>query len=368
MNTKTVTLFVVFLLMSVISDAQTKLKQGFDPLEYKDLLEITALQVDTPWLSSRLPKVEKYKLIYRSKIMALENRWDLWIRSDSVAVISIRATTGTYYSWLENLYGGMVPAEGILKMDSTHDFQYKLADIPNSYVHIGWLIGISAIGPSVVEKINENYLKGIKEYIIVGHSQGAALAYLLRSYLFYSAKLPDDIVFKTYCSAAPKPGNQFYAYDFDFITRGGWAFRVINPDDWVPEMPFTCQTVNDMSQTSPFKEAKNLFKDLKPLERLIVKSVYNNLSKSGFTYQRKLTKYLGNKAYHFVNKKLNEFKEPMYVQSFQYMTCGSPVILKPTAEYYDNFPKWHYSEDLFIHHKPNAYMFLLKQHYLSENK
>ena len=48
---------------------------------------------------------------------------------------------------------------------------------------------------------------------------------------------------KTYCSAAPKPGNLFYAYDFEHITEGGWAFNVVNSADWVPELPSTTQTV-----------------------------------------------------------------------------------------------------------------------------
>jgi hypothetical protein len=366
MNRKALILLIFCWLFSIISLAQTKLKAGFDPYEYKDLLEITALQVDTPWRSSYLPKVERYKMVYRSPKMALENKWDLWLRDDSVGVISIHATTNTLSSWLENIYAGMVPAEGVLKMDSTHYFHYKLADIPNSYVHIGWLIGITAIGPSVVKKVNEYYSAGIKEYMIVGHSQGAALAYLLRSYLYYCMQIPDDVVFKTYCSAAPKPGNQFYAYDFDFITRDGWAFRIVNTDDWVPEMPFTVQTINDISETSPFKEAKNLFKGVKPLARVIIKSLYNNLTKSGFRYQRKFTKYLGYKAYKFVSKKIKGFEEPQYVQSFEYVPCGSPVILKPTKEYYENYPKGHYGENLFVHHVPDAYMFLLKQEYLQE--
>jgi predicted esterase len=60
-----------------------------------------------------------------------------------------------------------------------------------------------------------------KESYIMGHSQGGAIAYLLTAHLLSlqkENKIPSEIVFKTYCSAAPKPGNLHFAYA---LTSGG---------------------------------------------------------------------------------------------------------------------------------------------------
>ncbi len=93
----------------------------------------------------------------------------------------------------------------------------------------------------------------------MGHSQGGAIAYLLTAHFYnlqQQGKLPADIRFKTYCSAAPKPGNLYFAYDYETTTRGGWACNVVNAADWVPETPFSVQTVSDFNTTNPFVNAK----------------------------------------------------------------------------------------------------------------
>ena len=45
----------------------------------------------------------------------------------------------------------------------------------------------------------------------------------------------------------------YYAYDFDFITRDGYGYRVANTLDWVPETPLTSQTATDFNRINPFK-------------------------------------------------------------------------------------------------------------------
>ena len=147
----------------------------------------------------------------------------------------------------------MVPAEGYLTLSKNKIFGYKLASDTNAFVHTGFLLGLAYLSPGIIQKINEYYARGIKEYIIMGHSQGGAIAYLLTSYLHYlpAGVISGDVKFKTYYSAPPKPGNIFYAYDFEFITRWGWSYRVVNVLDWVPQMPFTVQTEFDLRADDP---------------------------------------------------------------------------------------------------------------------
>ncbi len=229
-----------FLLINSLT-ARAKLSPGFDPVEYRQLLEISARQLDTPWTKVIISFPGNCKMVYRSDSVGLDNRWNLWIRPDSVGIISIRGTTQQANSWAEDFYCAMVPSNGSIIINKDFVFIYKLADYPGSAVHAGWLNGLAYLSSSIVTKINEYYPRGIKNYLIIGHSQGGAIAYLLTSYLHYLDKerIPGDIKFKTYCSAAPKPGNLQYAYDFDFITRGGWELRVYNSEDWVPQTPIS---------------------------------------------------------------------------------------------------------------------------------
>ncbi len=92
-------------------------------------------------------------------------------------------------------------------------------------------------------------------------------------------KIPNDIRFKTYCSAGPKPGNLYFAYDYENITAGGWAYNVVNSADWVPDVPFTVQTVDDFTAVNPFTNAKTMIKKQKFPKNLVLKHIYNQLSK-----------------------------------------------------------------------------------------
>jgi hypothetical protein len=51
-----------------------------------------------------------------------------------------------------------------------------------------------------------------------------AISYLLTAYLYHlqkSGRLQADIRFKTYASAGPKPGNLYFAYQYEAMTKGG---------------------------------------------------------------------------------------------------------------------------------------------------
>jgi hypothetical protein len=60
-------------------------------------------------------------------------------------------------------------------------------------------------------------------------SQGGALTFLLTPYLYSlqtQGKLPSDIRFKNYSTAAPKVGNLYYAYDYAEMMQFGWALTI----------------------------------------------------------------------------------------------------------------------------------------------
>jgi len=350
---KTILLSIIITLIGITNLlGQSKLKPGFDPIEYRDMLRISMRQADStkhayPNLLAAYPTAN---MVYQSEEVGIYNQWQMWITPNNVGVIAIRGTVPKAESWIENFYSGMIPAEGRIKIDSSKYFNYKVADDSMAYVHAGWMIALAAMGEDVVSKINFYHEKGVKDFIIIGHSQGGAIAFLLRSYLYYlETPLARDITIKSYCSAAPKPGNLYYAYDFDLITRGGWAFRVVNTEDWVPEMPFSIQTLQDVNEVSPFANGDAIFKDVSFAKRMYLEHAYHKMDKSTRKAQKVYTQYLGDKTYEFVSKTLPYHEKPNFVKSFNYSTCGTPIILRPGRAYKENYLK-NAKKHIFINH------------------
>lgn len=363
--------YLTFLLTSTFIftlniSGQNILKPNFDSDEFRNVLLVNASNMDTSFLiKSKIP-FPQAKILYRSKVVGLENRWDLWLDNRGVGIISLRGTTPSMDSWLENFYAAMVPATGEISLNNK-PFKYKLSSDSNSYIHAGWLLGLASMADDIVNKINYYHKQGINEFIIVGHSQGGALAILLRAYLYYlDVSLDYNVRFKTYASAAPKVGNINFSYDFDYITRGGWTYRVVNPLDWVPQMPFSIQRLNDVSKPNPFESLENKkLSNIPFFARIYLKHVYKKLDKKTTDAQEYYTKILGKKAESFVVKSIPDYKEQSFKPSFNYVDCGIPIILYPTESYKNNYiPSREGTNDgVFIHHRFISYLYLLKQTY-----
>jgi len=358
-------LLLLFLFSQTLLSAQ-KLQPGFDKAEYRDMLLIAARVVDTPWTPEnvKLPMPRDFKFVYRSPTVGLDNKWDFWRSDDGRAVVSVRGTTLEPVSWLANFYAAMVPATGSIQISNTFTFNYKLAENPRAAVHVGWLVAMACLQGDILEKINAAYREGVRDIILTGHSQGGAITYLLTSHLCFlqkEGKLPHDIRFKTYCSAGPKPGNLYYAYDYEYMTRPGWAFNVVNAVDWVPEVPFSLQTVNDFNNINPFIHAKALIKKQGFPKNLVLKSVYRKMTKPSLKAQCRYQKYLGKMLSKEVKKALPEFKPPKkYYDSNHYVRTGTIIVLQPDTAYFQKYPDTDATK-IFIHHMPGPYYDLLEK-------
>jgi lipase (class 3) len=359
-------IFIFFISLSVVLNAQSQLQPGFNAKEYAELLSLAYFGSSIPDSVERKTGRDPYHLEYRSPEVGLVNRWSFYLRNDNVGVIEIRGTINQTLSWLANFYMAMIPATGSLQINDSTTFQYQLASDPKASVHAGWTVALAHLAPDIEEKINSYYKKNVKQFYLFGHSQGAAINFLLRSFLEYEkqkGKIPTDVVFKTYCSAAPKPGNQYYAYDFDFITRNGWAYTVVNTADWVPETPYSIQSVNELNPTNPLLHTKDIIGNQKWVVRVAVKKVYNQTTNSTEKAQKKFRKYLGTGIYKQIKKSLPQFKEPKYVTGVNYTRAGIPIILMPDEDYRRKFPES--DKNYFVHHGFNAYYDLLKKNYLT---
>jgi hypothetical protein len=348
---------LVLILSTTFVTAQ-KLKPGFSKAEYIEMLRLTIRHFDTAEFIQRIPGPKNFNRAYRSRVMGLDNRWDLWTNGDGVGAISVRGTTAKPVGWLENFYAPMVPAKGTIKLADDFDFTYALSQNPKAAVHLGWLIGTAFLARDIVPKIDSCYQTGMKDFIIIGHSQGGAISYLITSYLRslqQQKRLPADIQFKTYCSAGPKPGNLFYAYEYESATFG-WAFNVVNSADWVPEVPISIQTVNDFNKTNAFVNARPFIRKQKFPVKLALKHMYNNLEKPPLKAQRKYEKYLGNALSKRVKKVLPGYVTPAFVHSTAYVRTGTFIVLLADAEYFTKFPDS--KEKIFTHHHFDPYLYL----------
>lgn len=355
------TFILAFLVLIASISYGQKSRPGFNKQECLELVYLSSLQLDTVFYRP-VRASQQFNLVYRSPVMGLDNRYDQALRDDSVAAISIRGTTSKNISWLENFYAAMAPATGEITLSKNFTFRYKLAEHPQAAVHVGWLLATAALSRDVESKVDSLIMQGIQDFLIVGHSQGGGIAYLLTSHLRQqqkAGKIPARIRFKTYCLGAPKPGNQYHAYDYEAATAGGWSLTVINSADWVPETPMSIQTLKDFNPTNPFKNARRVIKRQPFPQKIAMRLGYNQLNTPTKKALRKSRHYLGHMGAKSVRKYLPGFVPPVYYPSSNYMRAGQPVILQADAEYFRRFPD--NDRNVFVHHLMSPYLYLLRR-------
>lgn len=335
--------------------AQTnRLKPGFDKAEYIEMLKVAGGFMDTVTIGDPAT----CRRVYRSPIVGLDNKWDLWQRNDGVGIISLRGTTLNAVSWLENFYAAMVPATGQLQLGSNETFAYTLAQNPRAAVHAGWVIGMAYLAKDIMPKLDSAVKAGTHEFILTGDSQGGALAFLMTSYLNSQRgnRLPADLRLKTYSIAGPKPGNLYYAYEYEAMTQGGWGFNVVNSADWVPEIPMSIQTTDDFNPTNPFVGVPNAIRSQKFFKRVALNYAFGKLDKPTRKAQKSYQRFLGKYMEKIVKKNLPDYRSPTYYQSNHYVRTGQTIVLLADDSYYQQFPND--PKKLFRHHLLNAYLFL----------
>ncbi|OJX91830.1 MAG: lipase [Paludibacter sp. 47-17] len=362
-------LFFLGLFCSIFSVSAQLLQPGFDKAEYLETLRVNQRVFVDPdkWDTlTGVPAPQHYRLEYRSPEVAFDNRWDLWMHTGKpLATIAIRGTVRTEVSFMANLYAAMIPATGELQLEDNWLFEYKLAQHPQAAVQVGWFIGLAYMSGSILTKIDSCYQQGVRDFILTGHSQGGAICFMLTAYLEnlrLAGKLPADIRFKTYCSAGPKPGNLHFAYDYEHLTRGGWAFNVVSPLDWVPDVPFSIQTVDDLTRVNPFKDVNKVLKKQKLPQQIAFKIAYDELSRPAKKAQRNYERYLGNMVERAVKKQLPGLATPEYISSNYYVRTGTTVVLYPDAEYYQKFPEVDAAATVWYHHVIEPYYFLAEKY------
>lgn len=363
-------LLVFFILVQTTAYGQTPLKPGFEPEEYLQALSIFTGNSHDPKIRGDIPYPSDFKLAYESEVVGLENKWFLWThRTAKLAIINFRGTVPNPVSWLANFYSGMVPAKGNLVISETQNFEYNFSAHPKATVHVGWTLSLGALSPSLLEEMDQLVKEGYQDFIITGHSQGGAIAYLATAYL---RKLIDEgrwdssIRLKTYASAAPKPGNLFFAYEYESMTANGWAYNVVNSEDWVPQSPFSIQNTDDFSELNPFSDISGFLEDQKFMKRIVFKKVYNQLDNPTQKSQKRFEKYLGDKVGKQVQKQLPGHVIPDFSSSNHYVRTGNQIVLQADESYFKKYPTD--PEQIFLHHMLIPYYELFQLEYLNQEE
>lgn len=232
-------------------------KPGFDRSEALDLLNFCAIiETDvTPPIPTDPPT--GWALAFTSPVIGpFDNLWQLWQRAaDGAFAVVVRGTTMNAGSILEDVIALMIKGKGTLQLGAIK-FDYQFAADPLADVHVGFALGALLLLKDPANGILSQLAKkgvgaGSKVYV-TGHSQGAAVATLIRSYLAYAPDAPGHVDYKTYVYAQPKPGNDHYAEDFENrFCDTDFAFRVTNSLDWVPQVPFTIEFISDINTPNP---------------------------------------------------------------------------------------------------------------------
>ncbi|MDR2274615.1 MAG: lipase family protein [Sphingobacterium sp.] len=342
-----------WVLLIVTAVRAQRLNPGFDIPEYQEMLRVNAhIYGKDSSESSPIPAPESSKLIYRSLSMGLNNLYELWQKDANTAIFCTRGSVDGNPSWLANLYAAMVPATGKLEIDTNFVFDYKLSNDPNAAVHVGYLISTAYLSRDMLPQIDSLYKQGTRDILIIGHSQGGGISYLLTAYFYQlqdAGRLPKDIRFKTYCSAAPKPGNLYFAYEYENKSYG-WAYQVVNPKDWVPQMPFTVQQMRDLPSRNPVTPIVSSIKKQGLKKRIAFRMLKNPSEKAVVNYQ----KILGKQVSKMVRVYLPNFKEPVYFPSNDYVRTGTHIILTPDQEYTQMFDESK-SDEMMLHHSIRPY-------------
>ncbi|PLX14877.1 MAG: hypothetical protein C0598_00370 [Marinilabiliales bacterium] len=358
-------LILSFLLTSGLTFSQ--FTDGYNQREALEMIAICNSFTFQDVLGTDNPIIPQgYKKIYQSEPLGMDNKWQL-LEGPNYAVINIRGSTTDPLNWMTNLYSAMIPANGSITLPDGLLVDYYLSDNPLANVHAGWTLAMAFLSQDIVNKIKSLNKRGIYFFIITGHSQGAAIAQLLRSYL---ENAPSGLVnkkneFKTYVFASPKPANTYFARNYTNYYKNS-SFIINNPKDPVISLPMTKDDGSLFDLDEAYEQLtdtnRNYFKTIaiKALGRIITgskDSLY--IRKSGVNIQKQLDKYLG------------PIKMPGYVADMDYTYPVKPIYIEPFM--YFNFNNKPYYRDfkmdsskLLYQHKPYLYFLEYQREFFND--
>ena len=307
------------------AQASAQLHPGFNPKEAKDLIllcnSFTYLEL---YGSDSAVIPESCQKIYTSPSYGMDNKFQVYIQN-GVGIINFRGSTDKKSSWLENLYSAMIPVEDVIQVDN-NKFYYKVGTDTEGAVHAGYILALSHFQEDVLIQLKNLNQKGIYSFIITGHSQGGALAQVLRASLEYlpEEKASKKNTYKVYSFANPMIGNNNFAKEYNKkYAEKEMSFSLHNSEDLVPQMPMSYNdstywkesALTILTREENFNKKNMLFEGAIQTFENPIKKLSNVLSKN---LNKQLEKDLGN------------IVMPKFRNDINYSHTGKLILLPPT--------------------------------------
>ncbi len=320
--------YTSLLLLAIVSatqDTKAQVKAGFDIVEARDMLAIcnsfTFLEL---YGSDEDILPAGYDKVYTSRTMGMDNKFQIY-EQGNMAVINFRGSTEKTVSWVENIYSAMIPAHGTIMLEG-YAFNYVFARDTAAAVHSGYALALADMSETIIHQIKDYNDRGIYDIMITGHSQGGALAQLLRAYL---ENLPTGVLspnnkYKTYAFAHPMLGNKEFAHEYEQrIAATGTSFSIINPADPVPRMPLAYEEgglITEKDITSLLFDREN-FHATEMAVGMAARLFEGKLNK--------LVQFTGNNINGNLSTVMGDVTMPEYVDGINFALMGKRVEMRP---------------------------------------
>jgi len=275
----------------------------------------------------------------------------------------------------------MIPAEGIIEVNG-NKYSYKFANNNDAAVHSGYALAVVLLSPIIIEQINELNAKGINQIYITGHSQGGALAHMVRAYLgnLPEGKFSSMNLFKTYSFANPMCGNEEFSVEYNKqFGETNMSYSVINPADFITKLPMHFKRDKYLYGNLFYKNWIDLIKygDVPNLKDKILQvfepALNGYINSSNYLIERLITtsymsidlpNYVPDINYFHVGtiRELEPFTYPKVTVDTTNMTKKETTKLKR-----DKDSNYSNKEALLSQHKPyNYYVAILKEYFFEE--
>lgn len=353
--------------------------------------EVTQPEIPPNWICL-------YNQDLSHKFGIFKNTWQLWQNPEKNQYAVVFQGTESYNA-LEDILLPLlqikISAQGNI-LGSEYSFNLSFPETSGAGAHAGFTYATLVMFLDVLYQLHSaNPQKGSTVFI-TGHSMGAAIATcmtsMLSTFLARAKSLPyplsllfkwlDNISdWKTYVFAQPKPGNEVYSNEIDFIFSNNGAFyRTTQTLDWVPQVPLTLECLTDINTPNPISttidpwlakllpSAEDIVKFLelkwndliKDIDRYLNQDLKLALSQLAAAEEQNL-----NARFPYISSEINTLLDSVQasvdlVYSLNFASSGTPIILQGNAAAPLNPQN---PKDFMWQHHAAQYYWLLSQYY-----